>query len=113
MSVRNSSFRNGKDIPEGKLREMQAKSQKDVKVLDHAKDAIYWQRGNWSWKSVSRVSFPRMVTLPVVSFHTHHTLSISIHQTSLYQPAIKLAMPTHCFGRREKEIRVHYNALIY
>lgn len=46
MSVRNSSFRNGKDIPEGKLQEMQAKSQKDVKVFDHAKDAIYWQRGN-------------------------------------------------------------------
>ena len=113
MRVRNSSFRNGKDITEGKLQEMQAKSQKDVKLLDPAKDAIYRQRGNWSWKSVSRVSFPRMVTLPVVSFHTHHTLSISIHQTSLYQPAIKLAMPTHRFGRRGEEIRVHYNALIY
>lgn len=64
MSIRNSSFRNEKDIPEVKLQEMEATSQKDVKFLDHAKDAIYQQRGNWSWKSVSRVSFSKMVALP-------------------------------------------------
>lgn len=40
MSVRNSAFRNGKDIPEAKPQETQAGSQKDVELLDHVKDAI-------------------------------------------------------------------------
>ena len=40
MSVRNSSFRNEKDIPEAKPQETQEGSEKDMELLDHVKDSI-------------------------------------------------------------------------
>lgn len=40
MNVRSSPFGNGKDIPEANLQETQEKSQKDVELLDHFKDAL-------------------------------------------------------------------------
>ena len=40
MIVRNSAFRNGKDIPEAKPQETQPGSEKDVELLDHVKDTI-------------------------------------------------------------------------
>lgn len=53
--------------------------------------------------SCVRVNFPKMV-----SFHTYHMLSGSEHQTSPYQLAIKLVMPTHHFGRRGEYITMLY-----
>lgn len=98
MDVRNSSFGNGNDIPEAKLQETQENSQKDVEPLDHFKNALYRQTGNWSW-SLCLGQLPKdELTLSVRSFHTHHKMSVSV-QTSLYQLVIKLTMPAHCLGR--------------
>lgn len=54
MSVRNSAFRNGKDIPQAKPQETQAGSRKDAELSEHVRDATQGKTVNQPWKSVPR-----------------------------------------------------------
>lgn len=103
MHVRNSIFKNGKDIPEVKPQEIQAGSQKDVELLGQLR--LLLRKKQAALTVCARELVPQRWLCFQQFLSSYRKLLVTVNQISLQQLVIKLAVPMSLRRRGRRKIK--------